>query len=75
MARVPLEERRADLVLQAAHLHAQRGLRHVQSLCRAPEVQLLCDGYEVAQLAEFHSGRIWVEDCRFVSNKLRAKRY
>src|SRR5690606_21105937 len=75
VARAALEEGRADLVLEPPDLHAQRWLRHVQPLRRATEMQFLRDGYEVAQLTEFHSGRIWVADCRFVSNKLRAKRY
>src|SRR5581483_9077777 len=54
---VPLEEPCAHLVLEQADLARERRLGHVEALRGAPEVKLLADGHEAAQLAylEHHS--------------------
>ena len=44
------EERRAEVLLQAAHGTTQVGLRQVQPLGRPAEVQLLGDRHEHLQL-------------------------
>ena len=54
-ASAALEEHRTDLALEIANLSAQGGLCDVQSLSRAPEVQLLGDGDEIAKMAELHA--------------------
>jgi len=46
--RVPLEERRAELVLEPADAARERRLRDVQALGRARQVGLLGDGHERA---------------------------
>ena len=48
------EQRAAQLLLQRADLLAERRLGDVQARGGAAEVQLLGDGDEVTQLAEFH---------------------
>ena len=45
---------RTDFFFQFPNGAAQRWLRHVQPSSGAPEVELLGDGEEVAQLAELH---------------------
>ena len=50
----PVEQPDAELLLELADLLADRGLRHVQALRRAAEVQLLRDRDEVPQVTEFH---------------------
>lgn len=57
--RGPLEQRRAELVLEAADLAAERRLRDVQATRGAADVLLLGDGDEVAQLGEAHAPRVW----------------
>ena len=49
-----VEQLHAELGLELADLLADGGLRDVQALRRAPEVQLLGDSDEVPQVAEFH---------------------
>ena len=49
------EQRRAELVLQAADLPAQRRLRDMQAPRGTTDVLLLGDGDEVAQLREAHA--------------------
>ncbi|MNY48640.1 hypothetical protein D3C86_1839890 [compost metagenome] len=53
-----LEQAHAQLVLQRLDLLAQRRLGDAQLQGRATEVQLLGDGDEIAQVAEFH-GRLY----------------
>ena len=50
----PLQEPDPELGLELADLLAHRGLRDVQALGRAAEVQLLGDGDEVAEVPELH---------------------
>jgi hypothetical protein len=50
----PQQERDAELVLQAADLLRQRGLRDVQLVGRARETAVPRDGREVLQLTQFH---------------------
>src|SRR5215218_5261422 len=49
-----IEQPHAELGLELAHLLADRRLRHVEALGRPPEVELLGDGDEVPEMAEFH---------------------
>ena len=51
-------QREADFVLQAADLLREGRLGHVLALCGAGEVQLLGEGHQVAQLAQFHKPRL-----------------
>src|SRR3569623_260151 len=51
---VSLQEGNAKLLFQLADLPAQRGLRHMQNLRRAGEIQLARHSGEVAELAQFH---------------------
>jgi hypothetical protein len=51
------EELGPELALKTAYLIRERGPGNVQSLCRATEMQLLGDGYEVGELPELHSDR------------------
>jgi hypothetical protein len=53
-ARDALEERRAELALEVADLPAERRLRDVQAPGGAPEVPLLRDGREIAEVPELH---------------------
>ena len=46
-----LEEAHAELVLEPLQLLAHRGLRHVQALRGATEVQLLCQDRECPEEA------------------------
>ena len=54
-ARGPVEQRLAQLGLEAADLLRERRLRDVQPLGGAAEVPLLGHGDEVAQVPQFHS--------------------
>ena len=49
-----IEEPHAELLLQLADLLAHGGLRDMQALGGATEVQFLRNGYEVPQVPEFH---------------------
>jgi hypothetical protein len=49
-----VQEPNSELFFQTADLLAQRRLRDAKPLCRAPEVQRLPDGDEVAEVSEFH---------------------
>lgn len=49
-----LEQAHTHLALQIADLHRQRRLADVQPCRRAGEVELLCDGDEVAQMTQLH---------------------
>jgi hypothetical protein len=60
-ARASLEECRADLALEVADLAAQRRLRDVQPLRRAPEVQLLGDRDEIPEMTQLHE--TWPRRC------------
>jgi hypothetical protein len=53
-----LEQRDAKFILKIANLPAQGRLRNVQSRRRARHVLLLGDGYEITQVAEFHTASI-----------------
>ena len=55
-AAVALEQRHAQLRLELADLLTQRRLGDVQTLGRTPEVRLLRDRDEVAEVAELHAG-------------------
>ena len=48
----PLEQLDLEFLLQGLDRQAERGLAHGQSLGRAPEVQFLGDGDEVAHAAQ-----------------------
>ena len=50
----PVEQCDAELLLELAHLLAERRLRDPHAGGGAPEVQLLGDGDEVAEVAELH---------------------
>ena len=50
----PIEEREAELGLEGLDLPAQRRLRDVRRARGAPEMALLGDGDEVAQVPELH---------------------
>ncbi len=50
---VALEQANFELPLQAANLHAERGLAEMQSLGRAAEVKLFGYGDESTQQARF----------------------
>jgi len=64
-SRGAVEQRAADLVFEAADALAHRGLREVQFLGGAPEVQVPRDGEEALELAEIHRpGRYPRCDCR-----------
>ena len=52
-----VEQHRAELLLEIAHRHAQRRLRHVEPDRGAAEVQFLGQHHELAQLSEFEHGR------------------
>ena len=56
-ARGPVQQRLAELGLEAADLLRERRLRDVQALGGAAEVPLLGDGDEVAQVSELHGRR------------------
>ena len=51
---VALQQRRADLLLQLADLHAQGGLGDVEAFRCPAEVQFLGRGDEVTEVAQFH---------------------
>ncbi len=53
-AAAAFEQAHAQQVLQRTDLLAERRLRHAEILCRAPEMQLVGDGDEIAQMAKFH---------------------
>jgi hypothetical protein len=53
----PPEQLDAELLLEPANRLRQRRLRDVQPLGRPPEVQLLEDGEEVAEMAQLDRGR------------------
>jgi hypothetical protein len=55
-ARAAHEQLGAHLLLEVADLPAERRLGDVQPRGRPPEVQLLGDGHEVAEVAELHAG-------------------
>src|SRR5690606_6330669 len=50
----PTEQRHAELVLEAADLAAERRLGNVKAASGAPDVALLGDGHEIAQLVQAH---------------------
>ena len=54
-ARGPVQQGDAELGLELADLLGQRRLGHVQPFGGPPEVPLLGDGHEVAQVAELHA--------------------
>ena len=56
--RRPLEERHAELVLQAADRPRERRLRYMKLTRRAADVALLGDGDEVPDLREAHESRL-----------------
>jgi hypothetical protein len=63
------EQAHADLLLELPDRHAQRRLCHPQPACRAFEVELLCNGDEVAEMAKLHveraySGRYAIDTAR-----------
>ena len=49
-----LEQRNAQLALQIADGFAQRGLRHVERLCRAGEMLLVRDDLKIFQILPVH---------------------
>ena len=53
------EQRAPDARLERLDLLRQRRRGDMQTLGRAPEVQLLGDGDEVTQLAQFHAARAY----------------
>jgi hypothetical protein len=56
---VPLEERSSYDLLELTDLHAQRGLRHVEQIGGAPEMERFGQDDEVAEVAELnHTVRI-----------------
>lgn len=57
-ARGPLEQARAELVLELADLAADRRLGDVEPPSRATDVLLLGDGHEVGDLREAHALRV-----------------
>lgn len=69
-----VEQRHADLLLEASDLHAERRLRHVQPLRGATEMKLLGDGHEITQLTKLHEGTIRGSCYRVVTRGLRANR-
>jgi hypothetical protein len=48
------EERNLDLFFELLNLPAQRWLLHVQLLGSPAEMQLFCDGHEIAQMPQLH---------------------
>lgn len=56
-AAAPVEQDRAQLLLNLLDLAAERRLRHVQPFGRTAKVQLLGHGDEIGQLFEVHPGR------------------
>ena len=57
LARAPVEEGEAELVLEQADLAAQAGLRQVQAGGGLREALLLGDGEGVGELVQLHGGR------------------
>lgn len=53
-----VEEHHAQFGLQVLNLLAEGRLRHVQARGCSAETELVCDGHEVTQVPEFHSGTI-----------------
>jgi len=52
---VAIEQLDLDLFLELFDLLTERGLRHVESLGGAPEIQLFRDGNEVPQVTQLHA--------------------
>src|SRR4051812_24003838 len=50
-----VEEPHAQFLLELANLLTDRRLRHMETLCRSAEVQLLGNRDEVPQMTQFHS--------------------
>jgi hypothetical protein len=50
----PFEKLDAEFLFEHPDLVAQRGLRHIQALRRASEVQLFSDCNHISEMAEFH---------------------
>ena len=61
------QERRADLALEGADLHAERRLRDVEPPRGAAEMQLLGDGHEVAKAAQVR--RVHTESVSIKANQ------
>jgi hypothetical protein len=59
-ARGAVEQRGAQLALEAAHGRRDRGLDHVQPVGGAREARLLGDGDEDIELAELHRYRLLI---------------
>jgi hypothetical protein len=50
-----LEQARAELALKARERLGERGLREMNTVGRAPEVQLLTEGHDDLELAKLHA--------------------
>src|SRR2546427_11813462 len=58
-----LEQRDLKLSLELHYPLAQRRLRHVETIRRSREVELLGDGDEVPKVTQFHGGMIQQAEC------------
>jgi len=50
-----MEETDAEVALEPANLLTERRLRDMKAPRRSTEVQLFCDGDEVAKVTKFHA--------------------
>ena len=66
----PIQEPYAQLIFEFANLLADRRLRDVQPLRSPAEVQLLCDGNEISEVAKFHPVS-WARDRRELVERAR----
>src|SRR6266478_2393258 len=60
-AAMAVEQANAQLFLEAPHLIAQRGLRHVEILGSIAEASQLDDAREIAQLTDIHAPSRWLQ--------------
>jgi hypothetical protein len=61
LAAAAIEKLHAQVFLQLDHRAAQGRLRDPQAFARFGEAELLGDGHEIAEMAEFHECRIGME--------------
>ena len=69
------QQRRADLALESADLHAERRLREVEPPGGAAEMQFLGDGHEVAKAAQVwrvHTESVSIKANQYIGPRLAA---
>ena len=54
LSRAPVQELDPQFLFQGADLSAQSGLRHVQFIRCAAEIEFLGHGSEITQMSQFH---------------------